>query len=504
MKKILCLMLLICALHLHAYGFKIHYLITADALRQLEQYPLLTANAEQVAFVAAMTDDFRLVRRVENFRHFIDWENYPALKSGLIPEKEFREKYDSDFVGLNGDLPYAIMNEFDLMTGFLAQGDYEMFLLHLGLAAHYCGDLFQPLHLTKYYDGYKEEQRGIHSRFEGSFAEQQLPFYRAVDEKPELIDDLKDSLYRTIMDNRLAIPAVLSDGRSLRRPGGGYGAKDQELAATTVGLLNGAAHFIASFAATVMERTGGRHAQAGYRLDPNHSMKHLYDHEMCDPLTEVITPLCNGLTVKPVTPDYISRQFRGFPRSISFFPGSDCMLESNLAEMFCDGVRRHILKGDGIVIWNGRGLRHHLDPGPVLIGDARLVFAFSNKLAVLEMRGSDIIAVFEKSANDTAVSGGLFQQSGLRIVLDRIADRIVVKSAHYRGQPLEPESWYTVATNEFLANGGDGYSMFRQSRKTTVLEQSDYDLFIELLRSGPVSVEIDRRNRFSASVRLSE
>jgi 2',3'-cyclic-nucleotide 2'-phosphodiesterase (5'-nucleotidase family) len=39
-----------------------------------------------------------------------------------------------------------------------------------------------------------------------------------------------------------------------------------------------------------------------------------------------------------------------------------------------------------------------------------------------------------------------------------------VKSASVNGKPLDPAATYTVATNDFMAKGGDGYAVFNDAK----------------------------------------
>jgi hypothetical protein len=51
--------------------------------------------------------------------------------------------------------------------GAAATADLDEALLDLGLAAHFVGDLAQPLHTTRDYDGWRTAQGGLHGYFEG-------------------------------------------------------------------------------------------------------------------------------------------------------------------------------------------------------------------------------------------------------------------------------------------------------------------------------------------------
>ena len=104
---------------------------------------------------------------------------------------------------------------------------------------------------------------------------------------------------------------------------------------------------------------------------------------------------------------------------------------------------------------NAGGLRAPLPEGAVTWGDVLTVLPFSNTVVRLTLRGS---AILQALAHGMARPGGGFPQlAGLRLRLGA-----EVRDANGTWRPLEPERAYTVATNDFLRRGGDGYAMFRQ------------------------------------------
>jgi 2',3'-cyclic-nucleotide 2'-phosphodiesterase (5'-nucleotidase family) len=55
--------------------------------------------------------------------------------------------------------------------------------------------------------------------------------------------------------------------------------------------------------------------------------------------------------------------------------------------------------------------------------------------------------------------------SGLRFSYDpQVEPGSRVSNVEVGGRPIEPAATYSVATNDFMANGGDGYTAFREGR----------------------------------------
>ena len=71
-----------------------------------------------------------------------------------------------------------------------------------------------------------------------------------------------------------------------------------------------------------------------------------------------------------------------------------------------------------------------------------------------------------------------------------------VTAIHIGGVPLHDKSTYTVAANDFLSRGGDGYSMFADA--TRLISDADgpllaNEVMVHIRRLGTVKAGIDGR-----------
>src|SRR5690606_21337013 len=101
---------------------------------------------------------------------------------------------------------------------------------------------------------------------------------------------------------------------------------------------------------------------------------------------------------------------------------------------------------------------------------------FGNKLVKAKIAGRDLLAALENSLWFAGRPSGRFAQvSGLRVRAradSRPGQRI--QSVEIDGVPLDADRAYTVATNDFILRGQDGYAAF--TRAETVIGAADGDL----------------------------
>ncbi|MER6184611.1 bifunctional metallophosphatase/5'-nucleotidase [Streptomyces sp. NPDC001652] len=125
--------------------------------------------------------------------------------------------------------------------------------------------------------------------------------------------------------------------------------------------------------------------------------------------------------------------------------------ETDLALMNPGGVRAGLTyaakgtEGDGVVTY----------------AEGFTVQPFSNTVNLQDFTGAQLIKVLqEQVSGSNAASPKILQpSSGLTYTLDLTktgADRIVVDSVRLNGTAIDPAATYRVATNSFLAGGGDG------------------------------------------------
>ena len=151
----------------------------------------------------------------------------------------------------------------------------------------------------------------------------------------------------------------------------------------------------------------------------------------------------------------------------SFTPGVRTA-EMPLGNLITDQIWRSAQASDGAVaaFTNGGGLRATLPAGMVTFGDALTVLPFANTVYVLDLRGQEVLDLIERSVS--VLGGGGFLQLSRQWRVRYCADAAVcpqalrpgsrLVSVTLDGQPIDPARTYRLATNNFVALGGDGFS----------------------------------------------
>jgi 5'-nucleotidase / UDP-sugar diphosphatase len=156
----------------------------------------------------------------------------------------------------------------------------------------------------------------------------------------------------------------------------------------------------------------------------------------------------------------------------------ECEMGNTVAEAM---LAETAARGIQVALANGGGLRASLAAGTVTLGDVLTVLPFQNTLYTLDLPGAALVAALEHGVNGVEEGAGRFPQvAGLRYKLDLSvapnAGRISqVEIAGPDGwAPIDLDATYGLVTNDFVAGGGDGYAMLKESG------MNGYDTAIDL------------------------
>lgn len=185
--------------------------------------------------------------------------------------------------------------------------------------------------------------------------------------------------------------------------------------------------------------------------------------------------------------------------------------ECNLGNVIADAMRDST--DVQIALMNGGGIRASIEPGDITLGEVLTVQPFGNLMATFEITGTDLRAALENSVGSIRLNdagqierdggaGRFLQVSGLRFTYDPTAEsgsRVVsveVEAADGTFEALDDAAIYSVVTNSFVRQGGDGYTMFAENA-TNVYDfgSVDYEVTSAYLAAiSPISLEVEADN----------
>jgi 2',3'-cyclic-nucleotide 2'-phosphodiesterase (5'-nucleotidase family) len=163
--------------------------------------------------------------------------------------------------------------------------------------------------------------------------------------------------------------------------------------------------------------------------------------------------------------------------------------ESNVGDLICDALLE--ASGADIALQNGGGIRTDIPKGKITMEQVYTLLPFDNVLVVMDLKGSQIRRILEQNANS---EHAILQVSGMNVQYDMtrpVGSRIT--NVHVSGMALEPGKTYRVASNDFLAAGGDQYSTFKDGKNVVYGSTLREIVAAYLTRHSPVHPEVQKR-----------
>ncbi len=129
---------------------------------------------------------------------------------------------------------------------------------------------------------------------------------------------------------------------------------------------------------------------------------------------------------------------------------------------------------------NAGGIRQDIAPGEITYGEAFSVQPFANVLVTMDMTGAQIDALLEQQF--TGANGVLQIPASLTYTRYASGAPDRVRDIEINGVAIDPAATYRVTVNNFLADGGDGFSVFTQGTNRYVGE-IDLDSFARYIEA---------------------
>lgn len=173
--------------------------------------------------------------------------------------------------------------------------------------------------------------------------------------------------------------------------------------------------------------------------------------------------------------------------------------EATMGNLVADGMRAAV--GADIAITNGGGIRADkvYDAGTEITRrDILSELPFGNVNIMIELTGAEVLAALENGFSRVEdVSGRFPQVSGITVEADATLEAgNRVTSVMVGDAPLDVNATYTVATNDFMGRGGDGYAVFADAPRVVREEDAKLmanDVMVHVREMGEFAPAIDGR-----------
>jgi 2',3'-cyclic-nucleotide 2'-phosphodiesterase (5'-nucleotidase family) len=172
--------------------------------------------------------------------------------------------------------------------------------------------------------------------------------------------------------------------------------------------------------------------------------------------------------------------------------------ETNMGNFVSDAIRADL--DSDIAIQNGGGIRTNTlySPGDITDFLIRQILPFGNVTVELEVSGQTLHDALENGVSQVDSLEGRFPQvSGMTFDWAPDAssgDRIAPADVTIGDSPLDIDDTYTLGTNGFMADGGDGYEMLASASQTDNGGTEFAQLVIDRIQDQtPISPETEGR-----------
>jgi 5'-nucleotidase/UDP-sugar diphosphatase len=173
--------------------------------------------------------------------------------------------------------------------------------------------------------------------------------------------------------------------------------------------------------------------------------------------------------------------------------------EAAMGNLVADAARQKT-RAD-VAVMNGGGIRggRVYAPGSAITRrDVLAELPFRNRVVTIEITGAALRAAIENGLSRLPAAAGRFPHvSGMAVEYDaRRAANERVLTITVGGAPLDPSRTYRVATNDFMARGGDGYATFAAAKPLLPMDDAPLvanEVMVYLRELGTIRSTVDGR-----------
>lgn len=167
--------------------------------------------------------------------------------------------------------------------------------------------------------------------------------------------------------------------------------------------------------------------------------------------------------------------------------------ERALGNLIADAQRA--ATGTQLALMNNGGIRTELLPGPVRYRDLFRLQPFANTLVTMRLTGAQLFSVLEEGLDDDGTPDSHISGATVRVDPAASPGRRIVSVRLDDGSEVTPAGRYTITVNDFMAEGGSGYTTLTEGADVVKTGIVDLDAMIEYLRALPQPVPVPEIRR---------
>ena len=196
----------------------------------------------------------------------------------------------------------------------------------------------------------------------------------------------------------------------------------------------------------------------------------------------------------------------------SYVQDMEAKLDITIATATADANRRQIgyLIADAFRDWtnadlgwiNGGGVRASLSAGDVTLRNLYSIMPFGNRMMLIEVTGEQLKLGLEQAGNSSnSYSGGYALPSGYTYKYDPTASEgnKISDLKLEDGTPIEPAQTYSLAITNYVYNGGNGVTAFKDAKVLMNPDEGTQDVnaLIEYVtEKGEITPETELREYY--------
>jgi 5'-nucleotidase / UDP-sugar diphosphatase len=184
--------------------------------------------------------------------------------------------------------------------------------------------------------------------------------------------------------------------------------------------------------------------------------------------------------------------------------------DSPLGNLIAEGMRRRRRVEAQFAITNTLGIRDNIYAGPITLESLFNVMPFENTVTVMSISGYDVQDLFDfatvraasRACNPQAqVAGMTYTQNCAQVLENQRTGEFVspAEKITINGDPINLNSTYKMATNNYMAAGGSGFTVLKRNTLQFDTGVSLRDALVDYLRSFPTCRDFEAKNNVCAT-----